>query len=63
MSKKLSNFAGGILNLLTSAVSATVGSVVNLGAEIIKGVILLLTLLNTYQFLDFKHFQDLLTIK
>ena len=36
-SKKLSNFAGGILNLLTSAVSATVGSVVNLGAEIIKG--------------------------
>ncbi len=36
-SKKLSNFAGGILNLLTSAVSATVGSVVNLGAEILKG--------------------------
>ena len=36
-SKKLSNFAGGILNLLTSAIGATVGSAVNLGKELIAG--------------------------
>ena len=36
-SKKLSNFAGGILNLLTSAVGATVGSVVGLGKQVLVG--------------------------